>query len=58
MTEKSTKWKLDQLLHHLDGAYAPNTLRAYKADMIEFIIHCEKKPNVLCRQPQKQLLIF
>lgn len=49
MTEKSTKWQLDQLLHHLHGAYAPNTLRAYKADMIEFIIHCEK--NAECALP-------
>ena len=49
MTEKSTKWQLDQLLHHLDGAYAPNTLRAYKADMLGFIIHCEK--NAECALP-------
>ena len=49
MTEKSTKWQLDQLLHHLDGAYAPNTLRAYKADMLDFIIHCEK--NAECALP-------
>ena len=49
MTEKSTKWQLDQLLHHLDGAYAPNTLRAYKADMLDIIIHCEK--NAECALP-------
>lgn len=49
MTEKLTKWQLDQLLHHLDGAYAPNTLRAYKADMLDFIIHCEK--NAECALP-------
>jgi site-specific recombinase XerD len=49
MTEKSTKWQLDQLLHHLDGAYAPNTLRAYKADMLDFIIHCEN--NAECALP-------
>ena len=30
------------LLIHLDGAYAPNTLRAYKADMLEFISYCDK----------------
>jgi site-specific recombinase XerD len=34
--------KLHMLLTHLDGAYAPNTLRAYKADMFEFIDYCEK----------------
>jgi site-specific recombinase XerD len=33
---------LNRLLVHLDGAYAPNTLRAYKADMLEFIAYCEK----------------
>jgi len=49
MTEKSSKWQLDQLLHHLDGAYAPNTLRAYKADMLDFIFHCEK--NAECALP-------
>jgi site-specific recombinase XerD len=31
-----------ELLLHLDGAYAPNTLRAYKADMLEFITYCDK----------------
>ena len=33
--------RLVQLLNHLDGAYAPNTLRAYRADMEEFIRYCE-----------------
>lgn len=33
---------LCDLLAHLDGAYAPNTLRAYKADMLEFITYCDK----------------
>lgn len=33
--------KLSNLLVHLDGAYAPNTLRAYRADMQEFIKYCE-----------------
>lgn len=31
---------LSKLLVHLEGAYAPNTLRAYKADMLEFIDYC------------------
>ncbi len=30
------------LLIHLDGAYAPKTLRAYKSDMLEFISYCDK----------------
>ena len=34
--------QLSDLLTHIDGAYAPNTLRAYKADMLEFIAYCEK----------------
>lgn len=42
---------LDRLLVHLDGAYAPNTLRAYKADMLEFIAYCEK--NGVCALPAK-----
>ncbi len=31
---------LNELLLHLDGAYAPNTLRAYRSDMLEFIAYC------------------
>ena len=34
--------KLQGLLLHIDGAYSPNTLRAYKADMMEFITYCDK----------------
>ena len=30
------------LLLHIDGAYAPNTLRAYCSDMLEFIAYCDK----------------
>jgi hypothetical protein len=30
---------LSRLLTHIYGAYAPNTLRAYKADMLEFITY-------------------
>lgn len=33
---------LERLIAHIEGAYAPNTLRAYKADMLEFIDYCEK----------------
>jgi site-specific recombinase XerD len=42
---------LNLLLVHIDGAYAPNTLRAYKADMLEFIAYCEK--NGVCAFPAK-----
>ncbi len=38
----STFKQLSDLLTHIDGAYAPNTLRAYKADMLEFIYYCDK----------------
>jgi site-specific recombinase XerD len=43
--------QLSDLLAHIDGAYAPNTLRAYKADMLEFIAYCEKKG--VCALPAK-----
>lgn len=33
---------LDGILKHVEGAYAPNTLRAYRADMEEFIRYCEE----------------
>lgn len=45
--------RLQRLLEHLDGAYAPNTLRAYRADMLEFIAYCEaKKERALPASPQ------
>jgi hypothetical protein len=34
--------QLSDLLTYIDGAYAPNTLGAYKADMLEFIAYCDK----------------
>ena len=37
--------KLQILLVHLDGAYAPNTLRAYKSDLLEFIEYCTQTNN-------------
>jgi site-specific recombinase XerD len=33
---------LMQTLHKIEGAYAPSTLRAYRADFEEFISFCEK----------------
>jgi len=32
--------RLNLLLEHIEGAYAPSTLRAYQADMAEFIDYC------------------
>jgi site-specific recombinase XerD len=40
--QNTPKAKLQDLLQHLEGAYATNTLRAYKADMLEFIAYCDK----------------
>ena len=34
--------QLKALMQHLDGAYAQNTLRAYRADFSEFIEFCER----------------
>ena len=42
MSQHTPRANLQRLLEHLDGAYAPNTLRAYKADMLEFIAYCDK----------------
>ena len=45
--------QLTTLLTRLDGAYAPNTLRAYQADMQEFIRFCEERPiEALPAQPE------
>ena len=41
MTHLTVNGRLNALLLHLDGAYAPNTLRAYRADMLEFIQYCD-----------------
>jgi site-specific recombinase XerD len=41
----TSRINLSKLLLHLDGAYAPNTLRAYKSDMLEFIAYCNKTGN-------------
>ena len=37
--------QLKALIQHLDGAYAPNTLRAYRADFSEFIGFCEQSDS-------------
>ncbi len=41
--------RLAQLLIHIEGAYAPNTIRAYKADVSEFIRYCTE--NSICALP-------
>ena len=43
MHNHTAKDSLEELFEHLDGAYAPNTLRAYRKDMQEFIAYCEKR---------------
>ena len=39
---KSSRERLQRLLADIDGAYAPNTLRAFRADFEEFIRFCEQ----------------
>ncbi|ABB24731.1 tyrosine-type recombinase/integrase [Pelodictyon luteolum] len=36
-----TRQRFLELIERLDGAYAPNTIRAYRADMEEFIGYCD-----------------
>jgi len=43
--------QLSTLLLHIDVAYAPNTLRAYRSDMLEFIAYCYQTGN--CALPAK-----
>ncbi len=45
----TTLERVDKLWTHIDGAYAPNTIRAYKADMGEFIRYCNE--NSVCALP-------
>lgn len=42
MDQLTAKEQLISLMAYLEGAYASNTLRAYRADMREFIAYCEK----------------
>ena len=41
METTDTERRLAQTIGKIDGAYAPNTIRAYEADMLEFIRYCE-----------------
>jgi integrase len=40
MSRDAPELELADLLHYVNGAYATNTLRAYRADMLEFIAYC------------------
>ncbi len=46
------------LLAHLEGAYTPNTLRAYRADMLEFITYCEKTEDYALPAPPSTVASF
>ena len=41
----NSRTQLKALIQHSDGAYAPNTLRAYRADFSEFIRFCEQSDS-------------
>ena len=41
MKLNETTHRLSQTIERIDGAYAPATIRAYKADFIDFISYCE-----------------
>jgi site-specific recombinase XerD len=50
---KSSREHLQRLLADIEGAYAPNTLRAFRADFEEFIRFCEKlKCKALPAKPE------
>ena len=55
MINDTSSQKLADLLIHVDGAYAPNTLRAYKADMLEFITYCDKSGD--CALPAAPITV-
>ena len=40
MSQNTAETRLTSLIKHLEGAYAPNTLRAYRQEMLEFISYC------------------
>jgi len=43
---------LNSLIEHIDGAYAPNTIRAYRVDFLEFVKYCdEKKKKAISAEP-------
>lgn len=42
MTNFTAQANLSKLITYIEGAYAPNTIRAYFADMLEFISYCDE----------------
>jgi site-specific recombinase XerD len=53
LMDYTTAALIEKLWAHIDGAYAPNTIRAYKADMDEFINYCNKHAH--CALPANPL---
>jgi len=41
MKPTNDRRRLTQTMENIEGAYAPNTIRAYRVDMEEFIAYCE-----------------
>jgi site-specific recombinase XerD len=46
MTNLTAYEQLEKVMLHIDGAYAPNTLRAYRSDMLEFIAFAQGNGEV------------
>ena len=63
MFNHSVSKALSSLIENIEGAYAPNTIRAYKSDMEEFIRYCASEnccalraePAVIARFLQQTL---
>lgn len=58
MTNDNAESQLFTLIKYLDGAYAPNTLRAYRADMLEFIAYCLKNNQSALPAKPSSVAIF
>jgi site-specific recombinase XerD len=43
MKPTTDQGRLTQAMKKIEGAYAPNTIRAYRVDMEEFIVYCKKR---------------
>ena len=43
MPKKTAHQQLEDIIDMIRDAYAPNTIRAYQADMVEFIRYCERE---------------
>jgi site-specific recombinase XerD len=55
MFNHSVSNALSSLIEHIEGAYAPNTIRAYKSDMEEFIRYCASEN--FCALPAEPAVI-